>query len=200
MIIVETQCFPPISLFSRLKNDPELCIEAHENYQKRSYRNRICLASAQGVEMISIPLAKGKNEQQRITETQISYDTDWVNQISKVLKTNYGSAPFYEFYINEIMGILTARPKYLYDLNQSILNWLIDTLGMDVTVSQTESYVKEIHDAVDMRNKIRPQNRKTTSKDVVSYVQVHQEKTGFIPELSIIDMLFCCGPETISLL
>ena len=92
--LIESQCLPPIPSLQRFFQKKTVWIEVHENYQKRSFRNRFQLAGPNGVERFSIPLAKGKNQGQQISQVQIAYDDDWIRTLSGMFQTNYGSARF----------------------------------------------------------------------------------------------------------
>lgn len=202
MLLTESQCCPPISFFQEIMHHDILIIERHENYQKRSYRNRFYLNSPQGKFLFSIPLAKGKNEQQKITNVSISYDEDWIQLLSKIMQTNYSSAPYYEFYIDEFMDIMNTKFELLIDLNYSLLRWILKVIGIDdLELRETNKYEAVISLPIfDYRNKNRPNQYFSSSKSVVQYGQVFEERNNFIPKLSIIDMIFCCGPETLSII
>ena len=200
MFLIETQCCPPVSFFQMIADDTICCIEKHENYQKRSYRNRFYLAGVQGEFYLSIPLIKGKNKQQLITEVKISYDDNWILHYEKVFRTNYSSAPYYDFYVDGLMAIFQRKFEYLFDLNQQLLEWLLQQIGFShVQIQYTSEYNKSVS-YPDHRNQLRPQKRKLSSQQKIRYVQVYEEKNNFITDLSILDMLFCCGPETYTLL
>lgn len=97
-LILEAQYFPPLDYFSKIILFNNISIEAHEHYQKGSYRNRCHIATSQGVHPLSVPLKKGKNAQMPIKEVQIAYDVNWQRLHWQSLKTAYGSAPFWEHY------------------------------------------------------------------------------------------------------
>jgi hypothetical protein len=201
MILVESQCCPPISLFQWIIEHDTILIEQHENYQKRSYRNRFYINGPQGKLLFSIPLCKGKNEQQNIKAVEISYQDSWDIQLSKIVQTNYGSAPYFDFYCDSLLSIFTARPKYLFDLNTQLLKWILKSTQLDKNIEFTRVYDPTPQgEIVDLRNKIRPNKDIVTSKKKVQYAQVHEEMNKFIEDLSILDMIFCCGPETVSII
>lgn len=198
--LIESQCLPPVPTYQILRQNNAVRIEIHENYQKRSFRNRFYLAGPNGVNAFSIPLAKGKNQKQKISKVQVAYDEDWIRNLSGLLQTNYGSAPFFHHYIDGLMDVFKKEERYLLDLNMSLLSWTLKTLRMDASVLYTSEYSVNIEDpSTDMRNMITPKSLKSRASEVI-YNQVYEERSGFIPNLSILDMIMCCGPESASLL
>ena len=201
MILVESQCCPPISLFQWIIEHDTILIEQYENYQKRSYRNRFYINGPQGKLLFSIPLCKGKNEQQNIRAVEISYHDSWDIHFSKIVQSNYGSSPYFEFYYDSLISIVTQRPQYLFDLNTQFLTWILKSIQLDTNIEFTQGYDRSPEGIIiDLRNKIRPNKNIVTSKKKVHYAQVYEERNKFIEDLSILDMIFCCGPETVSII
>jgi len=194
-IIIPTQYFPPISTFSSIYHGYDVLIEKYENYQKKSHRNRAYVTGPNGIQFISIPLQGGRN-QTIITDIHISYDEDWVKSHLESLKTYYRSSPYYEFYIDEISNILNSEYQNLFELNSSILIYLLKALRIDARPKFTESYLIEYPNFTDLRRSSvsKYQNPLYSGK---SYRQVFTDKVKFTPDLSILDLLFNHGPESI---
>ena len=112
-LIIEVQYFPPIEYFKQLFQFPHVVIEAHENYQKGSYRNRCHIANSTGIQVLSVPLRKGKNAKQPIREVAIAYDMDWQKQHWQSIRTAYGSAPFWEHYASQLEPLFFKKYDYL---------------------------------------------------------------------------------------
>jgi hypothetical protein len=207
-VILEAQYFPPLEYFSKIILFSNISIEAHEHYQKGSYRNRCHIATSQGIQALSVPLKKGKNTQMPIRDVAIAYDIDWQRQHWQSLKTAYGSAPFWEHYAPMLEPLFSKKHTYLFDLNIDILHFFLKILKIknNVTVAFTDTYdnentegVSRIHreGVIDLRNKISP---KQPSSDAIKYAQVFENKHGFLPNLSILDAVLCCGNQTLSTL
>jgi len=193
-VIIETHCLPPLHVIGIIMQNDEVIIEGHEHYQKRSYRNRIHLVDAQGPKSFSIPLKSGKNEQQTIQEVLLSYDTSWDVSLSRLIKTAYGSAPFFDFYYQELHDIIMEKHRYLWQLNHALLNYVCSIIGHSGPISNSSSYQKTYNESItDLRGKISPMDKWTSD---LRYDQVFMDRHGFIEDLSILDMLMCCGPET----
>jgi len=174
----------------------EFIIEKHENYQKRSYRNRCHVIGSHGVERLSIPLKSGKHEQQPITEVRISYDKPWFASHWNTIKSAYGRAPYFEHYGDALKDILYTKHEFLFELNTAILNWLTHSIGLKKN-AYTSDYEKIALDSIDLRNFIPfKKDNIDVNFRAMSYFQVFDDRQAFEPNLSVIDVLFALGPET----
>lgn len=186
--------FAPISTYCDISKYDHILIEAQESYQKRSFRNKCIICSAQGPETISVPLRKGKNNQCPILETKISYIDDWVSQTIKTIRACYGKAPYYDDIVHDIEEILGQNYESLFELNTKVLTWTIEFIGLNVKFSNTQVFENESY-AKDYRGKQSP---KTYSLEPMKpYTQLFSDRLPFHPNLSILDLLFCKGPEAI---
>ncbi len=197
LLLIESQYFPSILFFKKAIKYPVLCLEANENYQKRSYRNRCHIAGANGIQMLTIPLNKGKNEQQPILETSIAYTSNWQKIHWQSIQSAYGKSPFFEFYADEIKPVFEKKWTHLFDLNLSIIQVLKEILQLSFEISTSNTYVKNPNpETEDARNQLSPKNQEKIKHLAPIYPQVFEAKNGFLPNLSILDLLFCLGPET----
>jgi len=194
-VIIELQILPPISVMSVLMKSDMIILEAHETYQKRSYRNRIHIADAQGKRVVSVPLVKGKHEQQSIRDVQISYDTAWDTSLIRLIKAAYGSAPYFEYYYDDLVKIILKKHVYLWDLSYDLLKFVIKSIGSTTEIKVSNKYARGYDDEVyEARGHFRPSRQVHLN---TTYDQVFIGRHGFIGDLSILDMLMCCGPETL---
>ena len=116
-VLIETMFLPPIPVMKTIVRHSELLIEACENYQKRSFRNRLYLSGPQGRFLYTIPLVKGKNQGKPIKEVRIAADSDWRQLLVKQIRSNYGSAPFYDHYKSVVEDMLSIKSAYLFEFN-----------------------------------------------------------------------------------
>ncbi len=199
--ILELHCFPPISYFSKFFYFDTISIEQQENYRKGSYRNRFMIASANGPLSLSIPLSKGKNQQQPIRSVGISYETLWQRKYWTAIRSAYGKSPYFEYYSEDIKALLFNKQELLFDFNKAILSYFVDLFQIEADIAFTTNYIKEPSEGViDLRNSISPKIHQASADKyhrVLEYQQVFMEKTGFLPNLSILDLLFCQGPEAV---
>ena len=200
-IILETQYFPPIAYFSKFIKYENVWIEAQENYQKGSYRNRCYIAGANGLLQLSVPLQKGKNEKQAIRDVKIAYDLSWPNHHWQSIRSAYGRAPYFLHYGEALEKILQQKFTFLFDLNWHLMETIIAFLDLDGNLKMTDSFLKKSKENILVfRDQISPKLR-LNSKDPFFkspvYQQVFIEKNGFLDNLSILDLLFCTGPEAL---
>ena len=192
-----TNYFPSIHYFLLGLFHYEIYLEACENYQKHSLRNRCEICTVNGKIRLTVPLVKGKNRQCPIKDVRIAYHHDWPNHHLKTLQTAYGSAPYFCHYMDEISRLLLRRPKFLFDLNKTILDSMFTLLDLSKIVKETSQYDRELPTKInDFRNlaEVEPFSELQLSK--YPYEQVFSDRLSFIPNLSILDLILCKGPET----
>jgi hypothetical protein len=185
-------------------------IEACENYQKQSYRNRCRFYAADGVQALSFPIVhEGGTHKLPISEIKVDYSTPWLLQHERAIISAYRTSAYFEYYQDELFEILESRPERLFDLNMNILKFFIEKTGLCVDLRITEDYSKEgiviseqgkeaIYD--DLREKIHPKRPNAILAELgleKPYFQVFSGKYGFMPDLSIMDLLFNEGPDSI---
>ena len=200
-ILIELQYLPSIQYVSKLLQFPNIWIEQHENYSKGSFRNRCHLASSQGLLRLSIPLEGGKHQQQPIKEVKISNVENWASQHWTAIKSAYGKSPFFEFYADGFRPFFQKKYTYLWDWNWDLLQQILEFIPVEQNIVLTAQFEKEPNSGIlDFRNSISPKAKKQMDDPYFSppkYIQVFEERNGFLPNLSILDLLFCTGPEAI---
>lgn len=185
-------------------------IEACENYQKQSYRNRCRFYGAEGVQTLSFPIIhKNGTHKQPISEICVDYSTPWLQQHQKAIISAYRTSAYFEYYMDELFAIMDSRPERLFDLNLNLIRFFIEKTGITVDLRTTEDYsrdgvlISQDGSTViceDLRETIHPKRPDTILKDYgleKPYFQVFAPKHGFIRNLSIMDLLFNEGPDSI---
>ncbi len=174
-------------------------IEACENYQKQSYRNRCRFYAADGVQSLSFPIMhEGGTHKLPISEIKVDYSTPWLQQHERTIISAYRTSAYFEYYQDELFDILESKPERLLDLNMAILRFFIEKIGLAVNLRLTEDYVKDAPD--DFRELIHPKRPDSILKDMgleKPYFQVFAPKYGFKSNLSVMDLLFNEGPDSI---
>ncbi len=193
MKIFSTAYFPPVIYFSELINSERTVIEQYENYVKQSYRNRCEILSPGGKQTLSIPVIKKSGQKQLIKDVKIDYKNNWQAQHLKSLQAAYLSSPFFEFYIDSLLPFFKKKFTFLFDLNLEILQTILNEMQIERKINLSEKFVPEYPDN-DFRYIIHP--KKDLSTNLKEYTQVFSEKYGFVPNLSILDLLFNEGPNT----
>ena len=178
-------------------------IEAYENYQKQSYRNRCRFYASEGVQTLSCPIVhEGGTHKIPITQLKLDYKKPWVQQHKKAIISAYRTSAYFEYYQDELFEILDRGYEKLFDLNMAIIEFFIDKVGLKVDLRLTEDY--EAHPQLDdLREVIHPKRENTILADMdlkKPYFQVFSRKYGFQNDLSIMDLLFNEGPDSIMFL
>jgi hypothetical protein len=197
MVLIELQYLPPLEYFSRISGENTVLLEAEENFSKQSYRNRSYIRGANGVQMLNIPVIRGSSKT-KIRELRIDHDQAWQNVHWRSILSAYGNAPFFDFYLPYVEPVFLKRETFLWDFNLNLLTLCLDLLGWsDKKVEATETYVHSPEPPIaDVRSVIHPKKSYAENQffTPIPYIQVFGK--DFVPNLSIIDLLFCQGPDS----
>ncbi|MCT4665701.1 MAG: WbqC family protein [Flavobacteriales bacterium] len=198
MNLFSTAYFPPIAFFLAAINHREIHLEGKEHYSRKSYRNRCEIAGAQGLISLSVPVEK--NSRTPVDQIKISYKEDWQSDHLKSMVSAYQSSPFFYFYQEEFSQLLSDKYENLFEMNLLILKWLFEKLGLKISIKITEDFIpmKSKNIEQDYRFSFFPKNRNTFK--LPFYQQVFFDKNDFIGNLSILDLLFCKGPQALEYL
>lgn len=182
--------YPPIRFFRDWLSQENRVIDVYENFQKQTYRNRCYILSPNGVQKLIVPIEH--NGERVIKDLKISYAKDWQKEHFKSLEAAYRRSPYFEFYEDNLCSVFNKKHKYLIDLNINILEQLLILLQIENTFSLSKSYVESKEN--DFRAKY---NAKKINNELPQYTQVFSEKMEFQPDLSILDLIFNEGPQSI---
>ncbi len=196
--VIHPAYFPPVAHFVAMVHY-DVIFEVSDNYQKQTYRNRTCVYSPNGKQLLTVPVKHTKKDgRQRYRDVKIEYDFNWRKQHRKTLETIYRTSPFFEYYEDEIIPFFEKAPTYLIDLNFDTIQLVCDCFQIDFPPEKTKSYIKTIPDAADLRNLSNA--KKEPGITFEKYDQVFQEKHGFMGNLSSLDLLFNQGPDAVNYL
>lgn len=207
--LLATAYLPPVSYFFAIAHSDRVWIEQFENYQKQSWRNRCRILSAAGPEDLSIPVVREERRSRPIRDIRIDYTEPWLQHHIRALAAAYNASAYYDYYADDLIPILESKPVFLFDLNMTLLEKLLELLDIQVPVGLTTSFVKDggglasaRSELFDGRVRIQP---KYKGKSLLAefgceqaYYQVfvnREPSSGFIPDLSIIDLLSAEGPD-----
>jgi len=192
-MILPTSYFGCLFQYAIVAQEKQYSVEAFEHFEKQSFRNRCEIYGANGKLSLSIPLKKWKNHS--ITkDIQISFDENWQNQHWRSIESAYRASPFFEFYEADIKPLFFKKEKFLLDYNQLLEREIKNTLDIHSKIELTKFYDAQI---ADFRQLIHPKNDFLISEvEYPKYMQVFEEKNGFIQNLSILDLLFNLGPKS----
>ncbi len=198
--IIEIQYFPPVAYFATMLKYGELVIESKENYQKQSYRNRCRILTANKVDNLIVPVIKG-NSKTLIRDVRIDYKQKWINRHWRAIKSGYGKSPFFEHYDMYIHQLIEKKHKFLFDKNLEIIETLVNLMGLKTSIKFNRIFVSKTDvNNDDHRNLIHPKSISDYHAffNPVPYTQLFGRK--FEANLSILDLLFCEGPNADNIL
>ena len=186
-----------ISYYSSLLNADKVLIEICGHYDKQTYRNRTVIYGANGRLNLVVPVKKGREGRRPVKEVEISYDQPWQRLHWKSLESAYRCSPYFEFYEHHLAPFYQKEEKFLVDLNLKLLDKTLELLQAEKLYNVTGTYEDAHAGYIDERNLFDPHRNNTDAQGLSPYTQVFENKQGFLPDLSILDLLFNCGPESL---
>jgi hypothetical protein len=186
---------PPISYFSALNAlDFQFELERFENFPKQTYRNRTVVSSPNGPLNLFIPVIKGSKYHTVYKDVKISYDFKWQRLHWLSFEACYRNSAYFEFYEDEFVKFFQSKTEFLFDYNLDLLSWIFKQLKKNPLIEFTSEYDKEKGEGLDFRNHI--DLKKSTDFHNKPYFQVFEDRNGFLPNMSIVDLLFNQGPQS----
>lgn len=199
-LLIDYQYFGTVNYYKMLFQYKYIEFEEYERYQKGSFRNRTIIPGANGLINLSVPLQNGRDQRSLFKDIKITYKENWMLQHTRALDACYRRAPFYEYYRDSLFTILASQEEYLMHLDKKLMQWVLKMMKAKLEISYSSSYQMNMEEGVkDARNVFLP-NQTIALIDVVKYAQVFEDRNGFQPNMSILDLLFCCGPAATGLL
>lgn len=192
--LFSTAYFPPVAYMAALIQFPEVRIEVKETFPKQTYRNRMEIMTAEGVRTLSVPTLR--NNHSRTEEVRIDYKERWNIIHLRTLDAAYAASPYYQYYRDDIVALLSSHHDRLVDLNTAILEWLLKKTKTSCIICATDDYIPATKDnECDYRNAFSPKHLYPTY-GFKPYYQVFNDRQSFAPNLSILDLLMNLGGET----
>lgn len=199
-VYLSTAYLAPVQYYAKLYHMQDIRIEACENYLKQTYRNRCSIATANGVQALSVPIVKPDTLKCPTRDIRISDHGNWRHLHWNALVSAYNMSPFFEYYEEDFAPFYEKKREFLFDFNEELRVLICGLLDICPSVTFTEQYLAEVP-GTDLREAIRPKHPlPDPAFSAEPYYQVFREKHGFLPNLSIVDLLFNMGPESILVL
>jgi len=192
-VLLSSAYLPPVSFFTAINSGGDVLIEQYDNYCKQTYRNRCRIATANGIQALTIPIVKADTPKQLMKDVRISDHGEWRRQHWNALESAYMNSPFFMYYQDDFRPFYEKKYEFLIDFNTELTLRIMELAGIDKPVKPTESYIRNTDNILDLRNLIEP--AKTEPQNPIEYWQVFKQKYGFIGNLSAVDLLFNMGPE-----
>lgn len=190
--------FPNISHFVAIANASDVIFETDDNFLKQTYRNRCYIYGANGKLGLNIPVIHTQKNRQKYRDVKIFNDQNWQSNHWKSLLSAYRTSPFFEYYEDELRPLFDTKADYILDFNFNCLDVICSCMQLDLKFTKTTSYHENLKDGEDYRFLVNAKKEKHQSFD--NYTQVFSNKHGFIPNLSILDLLFNEGPNSLNYL
>ena len=195
-LILPACYLPPVSYFHTIQaNALEILVEQFEHYPKQTYRNRASIYSANGKLDLIVPVKRGHKGHTKLKEVKISYEWDWQRLHWMSLQTAYRSSAYFEYYEDDFLPFYRQQYEWLLDYNVAQLELLLRLLKIERTLRFTEEYRQDYPTALDFRASIHPK-LPSVAESEKPYYQVFENKQGFLPDLSVVDLLFNQGPQS----
>ena len=190
---------PPVSYFTKLNQfKPNIIIEREEHFPKQTYRNRASINSPDGALSLTVPIIKGSKNHTKYKDVQISYDFKWQRLHWLSLQNCYRRSAYFEYYEDDFVPFYEQHFTYLFDYNQQLLELLLRLTKIKLPLQFTDTFEAEYHALTDLRNAISAKT--IPDEEQKTYFQVFEERQGFLKNLSIVDLLFNQGPQSINYL
>ena len=200
-LLIEPHYFPSVAYLALLSKYPKVMLEVHEHYPKQTYRNRCYVQGANRLQPLTVPVRKGRGKVPTHA-VQINHDEPWTAHHWRTLQSAYGKAPFFDFFAADFHDILLQKNNYLVDLSVTILTKCLEILQLEVqSLTLSQNYYSVVPKGFfDARNTLRPGLPPVLPSYFrpVSYQQLFGN--NFVPNLSVIDLLFCAGSRANSII
>ena len=191
--LLSSAYLPPVSFFTAINSGGDVLIEQYDNYCKQTYRNRCRIATASGVQTLTVPVVKSSSPKQLMKDVRISDHGEWRHQHWNALESAYMNSPFFMYYQDDFRPFYEKKFEFLIDYNTELTLLIMKLAGISKDIRLTESYGKKDENILDLRQLAEP--GKDEPAQCRSYWQVFKEKYGFKANLSAVDLLFNMGPE-----
>ena len=198
-VLLSTTYFGPIQWYQKLYRAERVEIEQWESFRKQTYRNRCLIATTNGIQALTVPVEH--SDSPLIKDIRLSDHGNWRHLHWNALQSAYGESPFFEYYQDDIRPFFERHWTFLLDFNEEIRQKMCELIDIQPNVSYTEGFIPEESPLTSYRTAISPKHPQDDPDfQPKRYYQVYDQKHGFLPNLSILDLLFNMGPESIFLL
>jgi hypothetical protein len=199
MLVTDYQYFGNICFIELLYKEKQVCFDSHAPFTKMSFKNKMVILSAQGPLALTIPIVGGRDQKTAINNIHIAYDAPWQAQHFKALKTCYKRAPYFEYYEADLEKLYSTKTELLIDFLEACHQFLQKAVKGKWELIQYNEYAQKIKEE-ETKKEIHPWQPNNYAQFPIQheYQQVFTSPSGFIQNLSILDMLFCVGGKEIS--
>lgn len=190
--------FAPVSWWAHVIDATLITFDRAEHFEKMSYRNKYRISGANNPIQLSIPLVNGRDQRSAMSAVQIFNDGKWQTQHWRTLVSVYKQTPYWEFYEQGLQSIFERSYTSLTEFNNDTYKWVAQQLKLKTTIEESGKYLAAYLEPIQDVRKIKPHKSGEPLTDFPRYYQVFEDRVGFLPDLSILDLLFSEGPHTAS--
>jgi hypothetical protein len=197
-ILIHPNYFPNIHQFTQIIKAGNILFEASDNYQKQTFRNRTYIYGANGKLGLFIPVIHTHNHREIFKDIKISYNSNWMDLHLKSLQSAYRSSPYFEYFEDNFIKLYSEKEKFLVDFNIKCIKLISNLLDLNLNYKISNEYVVKTNDIIDLRGLSNA--RKEKKINTPRYIQVFESKHGYLNNLSILDLIFSEGTNSISII
>ena len=201
-VLLSHTYFGPVQWYQKLFRYDNILIERHDSFVKQTYRNRCLIATANGQQALSVPTTAGSEGASTGAATLVSDHANWRHVHWNALKSAYGESPFFEYYADDLLPFFEKRWQCMYDFDMAICRTVCQLLDIEPRIQLTDRYISpeeaKERGIIDLRDAIRPKHPAPDDDfEPKRYYQVYEQRHGFLPNMSILDLLFNMGNESV---
>lgn len=196
-VVLSTAPFAPMPWWQQLTGNNQVAIDLGEHYQKMSLRNRYYLASATGRQLLSIPLEKGRHQRVPVADVRIAYNEDWQLLHWKTIISLYRRSPYFEYMEHLLLPLYQQKHTFLHEWNQTSMDFVNKFLNLKINWQNLSTYQQQF-DAGVADCRFGKDSITADDQKYRPYYQVFSDRVGFLPNCSILDLLFCEGKAAVS--
>lgn len=200
-VYLSTAYFGPVQYYQKLVEYDNVIIEQYDHYIKQTYRNRCNIVGPEGIQSLILPIVKPEKSKQCIKDICISTHDNWQHLHWQAIKSSYKNSPYYDYFEEDFVNFYSSKPKYLLDFNIKLQETVCQLINIKPNIQLSSEYKTDFSEGeTDLREYIHPKKElstEDTTKLFKRYYQVFEHKHNFTPNLSILDLMFNMGPESI---
>jgi hypothetical protein len=197
-ILIHPNYFPNIHQFIQIIKANNILFEVSDNYQKQTFRNRTYIYGANGKLGLFIPVIHTHKNRELFKDVKISYESNWMDLHLKSLQSAYRSSPYFEYFEDDFIKLYSEKEKFLADFNIKCIKLISNLLDLDLDYKISSEYVEKTNDIIDLRDLSNA--RKEKKIETPKYIQVFESKHGYLNNLSILDLIFSEGKNSVLLM
>lgn len=197
-VLIHPTYFGSVSHYVAMLNTDQILMEVDDNFQKQTNRNRMYIYSANGIQMLNIPIKSPENGSKKFKDFLIENAFNWQKQHFKSLEAAYRTSPYFEYFEDDLRPVFEKKHKFMLDLNLQVHDIISECLGVNLAYNKTEEYLKEVDSSISDYRYLA--NGKIDINNFSTYTQVFDDKHGFLNNLSILDLLFNEGRHAVDYL